>query len=101
KFWRSSVPLGPEVAETSTFWNGLKGCTVTDMAAECVKVVAETLMVPPDAKTVGVKVMLPDLVMTGVKPAAERGPVIVMVLPDEVAEKPALVMTAATLLATL
>jgi hypothetical protein len=33
-------------------------------------------------------VMLPDLVMTGVKPAAESGPVIVTVLPEELALKP-------------
>ena len=59
-----------------------------------------TFVVPlPD--TVIVVVPVPTSLTTGAKPAADAGPVMVTVLPDEVAPKPAAVMAAATLAATV
>jgi hypothetical protein len=71
------------------------------MADERVKTVDVELMLLPAAKAVGVRVMLPDLVMTGVAPAAEMGQVTVTVVPDEVAEQLAAPIAASTRLATV
>ena len=53
------MPPGPEVRPTTTLTKGVNA--------------------------VGVKTMVPALVITGVNAAAEVGPVIVIVLPDAVA----------------
>ena len=68
---------GPEVAPTMTLVNG------------------------NGWKAVGVNVIDPDLVITGVKPTAASGPVMVMVVPETVALYPFSVIFAATLEASV